>query len=342
MTKTITIEGMMCGMCEAHVADAIRNAFPEVKKVTVSHKKGTAVISGATLPTNEELRKVIEATGYHFVSAVDETVGNERAAKPDYKNWVPKGMIYGFIAATVVSAALFFGLLILLKDSSQTLRIVVGIVTGLIFFACVMMVKWCLVAYNKFSYNGIRKLSKQIVEGTAWYATLPKDGTGLDVGCGSGALTIACAKRNPQARFIGIDRWGKEYASFSKDLCESNSVAEGVSNTEFRKGDATKLDFPDETFDAVVSNYVYHNIGGYDKQALLRETLRVLKKGGTFAIHDIMSKGRYGDMQKFVSELKAEGYEDVQLIPTDNGVFMSRLEATRLMLRGSTLLVGKK
>ena len=43
---------------------------------------------------------------------------------------------------------------------------------------------------------------------------------GLDVGCGSGALTIACAKRNPQGKMVGIDRWGKEYASFSLPLCE--------------------------------------------------------------------------------------------------------------------------
>ena len=56
-------------------------------------------------------------------------------------------------------------------------------------------------------------------------------------------------------------------------------------------------------FDAVTSNYVYHNITGADKQALLLETLRILKKGGTFAIHDLMSPGRYGDMQA-----KAQGY----------------------------------
>ena len=63
-----------------------------------------------------------------------------------------------------------------------------------------------------------------------------------------------------------------------------------MSNVRFQKGDAVKLDFPDETFDLVTSNYVYHNIMGKDKQALLLETLRVLKKGGTFAIHDLMSK----------------------------------------------------
>ncbi len=64
--------------------------------------------------------------------------------------------------------------------------------------------------------------------------------------------------------------------------------------------------FPRRSFDAVTSNYVYHNITGKDKQALLLETLRVLKKGGTFAIHDLMSPRRYGDMQGVCP--KAQGY----------------------------------
>ncbi len=261
--------------------------------------------------------------------------------KPDYKNWVPKGMIYGLSAGTVIlviGSVLSFAAL---KSVSTTVRICIGTVLALGALACGKAAEWSIVAYRMFSYGGKRQLSKQIIEGTAGYVKVPEGGKGLDVGCGSGALTIACAKRNPQAGFTGIDRWGKEYASFSKKLCESNAGAEGVSNTEFRQGDATKLDFPDEFFDAVTSNYVYHNIP-VDKQGLLRETLRVLKKGGTFAIHDIMSKGRYGDMEKFVKELLDAGYEEVELIPTDDGLFMTKREAAKLMLKGSCLLVGKK
>ena len=68
----------------------------------------------------------------------------------------------------------------------------------------------------------------------------------------------------------------------------------------------------------------------------------VLKKGGCFAIHDIMSKSRYGDMQEFADKLRAMGYEEVKLIPTDDGIFMSKAEAKWMGLSGSTLLVGKK
>ena len=196
--------------------------------------------------------------------------------------------------------------------------------------------------YRAFSYDGDRQMSRQIIEGIAAMVDLPEGGVGLDVGCGSGALTIACARRNPRARFVGIDRWGKEYASYSKTLCEENAAAEGVSNVEFRQGDAVKLDFPDESFDAVTSNYVYHNIPSRDRQAILLETLRVLKKGGTFALHDIFSKSKYGDMEAFAEKLRAMGYQRVEFIDTTNGIFMSPYEAGWMALSGSALLAGKK
>jgi len=101
-------------------------------------------------------------------------------------------------------------------------------------------------------------------------------------------------------------------------------------------------DLRHESFDAVTSNYVYHNITGVNKQALLLETLRVLKKGGVFAIHDLMSRSRYGDMDAFVADLKAKGYEKAELIDTTQGMFMTPKEAKSLQLAGSTLLVGKK
>ena len=200
---------------------------------------------------------------------------------------------------------------------------------------------WTVLLYRAFSYNGKRQMSKQIIEGVASYVSVPDGGKILAVGCGSGALAIACAKRNPNAEVIGIDRWGKEYASFNKPLCESNAKAEGVSNVSFRRGNAKDLDFPNEYFDAVVSNYVYHNIPG-DRQTYLLETLRVLKKGGTFAIHDIFSKSKYGDMQAFVMKLKDMGYADVRLIDTTDGTWITKWESVWMTLAGSALLIGKK
>ena len=263
--------------------------------------------------------------------------------KPNYQNWVPKKMVAGFWCGAISVLVLFvlFGATDLILHA--TARLICGIILGIAVLVLLFFAIWTTVLHRTFDYNGKRKLSRTIVEGVAAYVTIPEGGIGLDVGCGSGALTIASAKRNPKAEMVGCDIWSGAYkAVFTKKLCEENAKAEGVGNVRFEEGNAVKLPFPDESFDAVTSNYVYHNIMGKNKQELLRETLRVLKKGGTFAIHDLMSKARYGDMNEFADQLKKEGYEDVRLIDTTNDVFLKRKEAVWLDLGGSMLLVGKK
>ena len=170
------------------------------------------------------------------------------------------------------------------------------------------------------------------------------DGQGqlLEVGCGSGALSIRAALTWLDAQITGMDYWGVAYG-YGQAMCEKNARSEGVeARCLFQHGDANKLDFPDESFDAVVSNYVYHNITGADKRTLLRETLRVLKKGGVFALNDEMKPHMYGDMETFAQELRDMGYEDVQLIDTAQEAFGSRRWAGMMMLGDSRMLVGRK
>ena len=263
--------------------------------------------------------------------------------KPDYKNWVPKPMVGWLWAGAALALVLF-----VLSGATELLwngipRIVCAVVFGIGTLVLLVSAVWMTVLYRTFDYGGKRRLAKTIIDGTAAYVSLPDGGFGLDVGCGSGALTIACAKRNPRAVMIGCDIWSGAYkAVYTKDLCEQNAKAEGVTNTRFEEGNALKLPYPDETFDAVTSNYVYYNIVGADRQKLLLETLRVLKKGGCFVLHDLMTPARYGDMDAFVKKLRDCGYEDARLIPTTDGTFMGKTEAAWLGLGGSTLLVGRK
>ena len=267
----------------------------------------------------------------------------DKKTKADYKNWVPKRLLKAKIVESLVCLILFilFGASDLILQGRQ--RIICGIILGLALLILLFLSIMLSYMYLTFDYKGKRKLAKVIIEGTADYVKIPDGGVGLDVGCGSGALTIACAKRNPKATMVGCDIWSGSYKSeFSKELCENNAKLEGVENVRFENGNAVKLPFEDESFDLVTSNYVYHNITGKNKQKLLLETFRVLKKGGVFVIHDLMSKSRYGDMNKFMEKLKKDGYEDVQLIDTTKDIFMSHKEAMFLCLGGSTLLIGKK
>lgn len=60
---TVQVDGMMCGMCEAHVNDAVRKACP-IKKVTSSHKKGETTIIVEEALDEQVLQEAIHATGY--------------------------------------------------------------------------------------------------------------------------------------------------------------------------------------------------------------------------------------------------------------------------------------
>lgn len=62
---TLTVDGMMCGMCEAHMNDAIRKNF-NVKKVTSSHVKKETVIIASDKLDEEKLCAVVAELGYEL------------------------------------------------------------------------------------------------------------------------------------------------------------------------------------------------------------------------------------------------------------------------------------
>ena len=68
---TVGIEGMACGMCEAHINEAVRNAF-QVKKVASSHTKKQTVILAEKDITEQELKSVVAKAGYDAVSVSSE------------------------------------------------------------------------------------------------------------------------------------------------------------------------------------------------------------------------------------------------------------------------------
>ena len=59
----VSVDGMMCGMCEAHVNDAVRKAVSP-KKVSSSHSKGQTIVVTLGKPDLEAIRKAIDETGY--------------------------------------------------------------------------------------------------------------------------------------------------------------------------------------------------------------------------------------------------------------------------------------
>ena len=135
--------------------------------------------------------------------------------------------------------------------------------------------------------------------------------------------------------------------NYAKEQCEKNAKIEGVADhIAFQKGDAAKLDFPDETFDAVVSNFVFHEVRtAKDKRDVVKEALRVLKKGGVFSFQDMFSqKALYGDMEEFVRILKEEGISEVHYIGNLEKKldFIPGFVTTPWMISGMGIIYGKK
>ena len=253
----------------------------------------------------------------------------------DYGNWMPLsvlGMAAGAFALMATLSFFFFTAFYWPPTGA------IFAVTAAVMLALLLWFTWIRRRYA-FEGGGMMEQVHQIV-----LSHLDFDGQGqlLDVGCGSGALSIRAALTWRAAQVVGIDYWGSAYG-YGQAMCEKNAESEGVAaQCRFQHGDANRLDFPDESFDAVVSNYVYHNVMGADKQALLLETLRVLKKGGVFALNDDMKPKMYGNMEAFAQELRDMGYADVRLIDTAQEAFGSRRRAAMMMLGASRMLAGRK
>jgi arsenite methyltransferase len=150
----------------------------------------------------------------------------------------------------------------------------------------------------------------------------------LDLGSGGGIDVILSARRvGPTGRAYGLDMTDEML-----ELAERNRREAGVENVEFLKGTIEEVPLPDDSVDVIISNCVI-NLSA-DKPSVFSEAARVLRRGGRFAVTDVvadpdMDEATRRDLEQwtgcvagaltvddFERELRAAGFEDVEITET--------------------------
>ncbi len=142
----------------------------------------------------------------------------------------------------------------------------------------------------------------------------------LDLGCGSGLMSIAAAKRLKSGRVTAVDISGE--ADKAKENAKLDGAAEKI---RVDASDNPKLVYPDNQFDVAVSVLALRELGDSEvRDQLLREMVRVLKPGGRLAIFDTMYVSDYADT------LRTAGAQSVELSPMSwYGVLPARMLIAR-------------
>jgi len=255
---------------------------------------------------------------------------NPQVENPDYGNWVSTRLLF----VSGLLSALFVGLSFLLP----------ALAIGAVFFG--LWFAYFLYARHEFSPTGgniqarIYDVVLDVLDRLDWDGA----GTVLDIGCGNAPLAIKVAQKYPNARMTGIDSWGVGW-DYSKAACEKNAAGAGVADRmTFQKASAADLPFDDGSFDAAVSNFVFHEVrDAKDKRDVLKEALRVVKRGGKFAFQDLfLVKQMYGEIDDLLDQIKQWGVQDVEFVNTSDAGFIPQALKLPFMVGSVGIIFGTK
>jgi SAM-dependent methyltransferase len=254
-------------------------------------------------------------------------MSQEKTATPDHGNWVPWKLIYvpGILALALVALSL---------------RWPVFLVGALFFLVCLAYFSYARYQFSPRGKNLEERIRSPLLDHLDWDG----QGTALDIGCGNGPLTTGLAKRYPRALVLGIDAWNAVW-DYSRKTCEANAALEGVADrVTFQKASAVSLPFGDESFDAAISNFVFHGIADVrDKTQLVEEALRVVKKGGKFCFQDVHTgSGTYGNPRELLQTVKGWGVEKADFVDTSKAEFIPRALRNPAMVGNIGIIYGTK
>ncbi len=254
-------------------------------------------------------------------------MGTTLTETPDFGNWVSTRLIYAPLVIGIIFLAMSFLWL------------------PLILVALLFLVIAVYFAYARYLFSPRGKnIQAQIHDLLLSYFDWDGQGQVVDIGCGNGAVSIQLVKKYPEANVVGVDYWGGNW-EYSKSVCEKNAQLEGVaSRITFQKASASKLPFPDETFEAAVSNLTFHEVAdSKDKREVIREALRVVKPGGKFTFQDLfLLERQYGEIENLLKTIQSWGIHKVAFYETRHAAFIPSALKLPFMVGTMGILVGEK
>ncbi|HEX2909015.1 MAG TPA: methyltransferase domain-containing protein [Phototrophicaceae bacterium] len=251
----------------------------------------------------------------------------------NFGNWIRLRIVFGFLLAGFI----LIGLSVVIPIS--LIRLILWLVAGI----TLAMFTYLIYVYYQFSDQGgglQRRLWTLVIDHLSW----EHRGQVLDIGTGNGPLSILLAAKYSDAQVTGIDYWGQAW-EYSQQVCEQNAAIMGVAErTHFQKASASNLPFEEGTFDAAISHFVFHEVADApDKRAVIREALRVIRKGGAFAFQDMfLDQELYGDMDTLLATIRSWGIEEVHFVDTGTILNLPRLLRTPRVLGNAALIYGRK
>ena len=245
----------------------------------------------------------------------------------NYGNWVSTRIILAPAALALICALL------------SILWVYLLIPAG-IFFLSAAYFTYARYLFSPAGRNIQNRIRKLVIDNLDWDGK----GSALDIGCGSGAMAIDIAKGNPSATIMATDYWGGNW-EYSQKTCQENAQEENVGErVRFQRASASGLPFDDGQFDAVVSNLVFHEVkDSANKMSLIKEALRVLKKGGKFSLQDLFHLERmYGKPEDILATVRNWGVEKVEFVDTKNSSFIPGALRLPFMVGTLGLIKGVK
>jgi demethylmenaquinone methyltransferase/2-methoxy-6-polyprenyl-1,4-benzoquinol methylase/phosphoethanolamine N-methyltransferase len=181
------------------------------------------------------------------------------------------------------------------------------------------------------SFGGVTELRKTTVR----VAQLQAGEAVLDVGCGTGDLTLRAARRvGVEGRAVGID------ASPEMIAVSRRKAAKKGAKVDFRVAPIEALPFDDGEFDVVLSSYMLHHLPDDLKDQGLAEVRRVLKPGGRFVAVDLRpGKGAMGALAGLMGHRLPDDYGD-QLMAKMRAAGFAGVEEVATKQKSSLFLRG--